>query len=859
MIDARADMIRELLGGDATASPASACVLRLLDCEYQARRRQALLSDEPPTTRARALREIAACFGTRNLDLEALALLHLRYASPVQLSAREIADHLGIDARTLRRRQRRGYLLLARRLAPAAPDDPPNRAASPLGGLPRFTGALVGREAALDRLGEQLRRHRALVITGPAGVGKTRLAVEWASRQVDSLRDGIWFVPLRHLDDPALLAQAVARVISADPFAGIDRGRWQAALSDREGLLLLDRCEAIDGACAELVAELLQGCPGMRVLLTSRCRSPEAAAPRLDLEPLATPPLEIDAPQLLASFSGVRLFVDQVIRERPGFTLDATTGPQVAELVRRLGGLPLAIERAADRAAVLPLERVTRDPTSCMALEGPRAASPASMGSVAASLDALLPEDRRLLDRLAVFAGSFDLDAVRSICGGLAVDPASTDCAAPGCHVLERLARLDQLGLIQARREAGRRRLHLVEILHACAEDRLERSGEAEDLRRRHAEHYAELAETADRGMSGPEGPTWTTRLTLEHDNLLAALRWSQRQDPRLALRIAGRLGRFWRIGGCPSLGRRELEAALAGAEPLILEPGLHAMALTAAGDLARQQGDLEPARRHFEAAVALARRAGDRPALAAALRGLGRAATVQSRSDEACQHLQESLDLGRSLEGPWDAAATLEDLGCLALQLGHPVRAIELLQRAVAGFTRAADPRAQANARAALARALAASGRWQPAGEQLRLALAETRRLGDRHGIARCQLGRARVELGLGRIDRAWPCLREALAIIDDARDRRRAIEWLELAARLRFADGDLELAARALGAAERLAQDPPIHPPADDRAARQALAASLSLRLGPIRLTQLQRADRPSAWQHVADACLA
>jgi predicted ATPase/DNA-binding SARP family transcriptional activator len=420
----------------------------------------------------------------------------------------------------------------------------PERPARPPTNLPARLSSFIGREADLARVAETLASSRLVTLTGPGGAGKTSLAIEASREAADSYRDGVWFVPLAGVTDPARVASAMAETLGiADPGAPAPRELLTAWFSQREALLVLDNCEHLIDACAGLVEHLLgTAAPGGRIMTTSR----EALGVPGEVQ-LPVPPLGDD--------DAVALFADRAASIHPGFTLGPDE-PVVRHICQQLDGMPLAIELAAARVNMLPVAEIARrlDDRFRLLTGGARTAE-ARHRTLRATIDwsyELLTEPQRiLLRRLAVFRG-WTLQAAEAVCAGGAV--ASGD-------VLDLLGGLVERSLVVAR--GGRFRL--LETIRQYAAERLAEAGEEEALRERHARHFLELAEQAEPQLRGPKQSRWLERLRAEDDNFQLALRWCREraaEDPDLGLRLAAALGWYWYVGRQID-GRRELGAML--------------------------------------------------------------------------------------------------------------------------------------------------------------------------------------------------------------------------------------------------------------------------------------------------------
>ncbi len=571
--------------------------------------------------------------------------------------------------------------------------------------LPVALTPLIGREEESRAVRGALAGARLLTLTGAGGCGKTRLALAVATDLLASYRDGVWLVELAALTDAALVPQAVAAAFGVREEAGTPlTATLGAALRARTALIVLDNAEHLRAACAALVAALLAAAPGLRVLATSRAplgvpgevawRVPSLAVPGVvpGVVPgevpgagAATDPRALAA---LGEVAAVRLFVARARERQPGFGLTPQNAATVAEVCRRLDGIPLALELAAARLAILPIAQLAgRLDDALRLLTGGGRAMAERQQTLRATLDwsyALLsPAQRTLLRHCGVFAGGFALEALEAVCGGGVGVPGG------GEGLLDDLTGLAEHALVQVELLAEpEARYRLLETVRQYAAERLVEAGEGDALHERHAAHYLALAETsAPHFASGVPAP-WLARLEREHDNLRRALAWSiGRGETDRALRLVGSLWRLWYFGGAVGEGRRWCAATLA----LPADPadealaGPLALALHGAGRLAYLQGDHVAALAFVERGLAIQRRRGDEREIAALLLTRSAIAIGQHRYDEARVDAEGSLALGRLLDDRNGMAGALNSLGLVATYRGAYPRAREYYEEALA------------------------------------------------------------------------------------------------------------------------------------------------------------------------------
>jgi non-specific serine/threonine protein kinase len=555
--------------------------------------------------------------------------------------------------------------------------------------VPRPRTALVGREAEMAAARALLLEDTVplLTLTGPGGVGKTRLALALAHAVAPAFAAGVVWVELAPLADPDLVPATVAAALGLVPAP--DRSlaaQLAAALRDRPALLLLDNVEHLAPAVAALVALLLAACPTLQVLATGRAPLHVGGEHEVPVDPLPVPAADAVArPEALAENAAVRLFAERARAVRPGFAVDAGNAAAVAAIVRRLDGLPLAIELAAARTKLLPpaalLARLER---RLPLLTGGRRDAPARQrtmrDAIAWSHDLLPPAEQALFRRLAIFDGGFTLDAAAAVAdvGGDG-----------GLDVLEGVASLvDQSLLREAAGTGGDPRVGMLATVREYGLERLVDAGEEGPIRDAHAQSCLALAERAAPHLLGPGQDAWLDRLAAERANLRAALGWLQAHgDAAASLRLAGALWRFWSIRGDWREGRLWLERALAqgGSD----RTPARAEALAGLATLAAYQADFDPAIAAAEESLAIARELGDQFGMAVALEILGHVAHLRGELDAADARLAAALAAVHAVgdavpTAPALATVVLDQLAAVAIDRGDAARVEQLAEEAL-------------------------------------------------------------------------------------------------------------------------------------------------------------------------------
>lgn len=632
--------------------------------------------------------------------------------------------------------------------------------------IPEPPTPLVGRQRDIAEAVHRLRwgGARLLTITGPGGVGKTRVAIAVARELERDMADGVLSLPLAPLQDAALVAVSLFRALDLRETSGqriedvlVD------ALRERDMLLVLDNFEHLLDA-AHLVSRLLHECRQITVLVTSRTALRIQGEQRFELSPLEVPGVDtLKNLEIAGRYPAMELFLDRAKAVKRSFELTEVNIRAVVEISARLDGLPLAIELAAARINLLtPQALLMRLDQRLRALTEGGSDLPdrqqTMADTIAWSYYLLDEEGQRVLRQLSVFAGGWTLEAAD------AVTEHTDSVKWLGMLVDSSLVVVEQRDAVDGFKEP---RYRMLETIREYAAERLDESGELHRLRRQHARYYLDLAEMSRDTWAGPEQITWLARLEADHDNLRAALRWAEETgETALGLRVAAALRPFWMAHGHLSEGRGWLEELLAqsrqGETPEV-DALVRANALRAAGVLARQQGDVEQAQQLIEESLVLSRDLGDRAGMGTALNALGIIASSQGDYVRATGLYGESLALAREQGDRAAAALILSNLAEDATILGDYGRAAALHEEALA-----------------LSRSLG----WVSA-----------------TGLALQGLGEVRYYQG--DYARATALLRESLVYYRDTSYETYAAENLEILARVACAEGEMTRAARLLGAA--------------------------------------------------------
>jgi len=609
--------------------------------------------------------------------------------------------------------------------------------------IPTYVSGFIGREKELVAVKQLIKENRLVTLTGAGGSGKTRLALKIAHDLWEKFKERVWFVELASLTDPSLVPQKIASTLEIREQS--NRPLLDSIVnyfSTRPSLLVLDNCEHLIEASAEITNTLLQKCADLKILATSReglgimgevtWIVPPLSLP--ELQPWRDPDSARDSLNKYEKSESVQLFIVRATAISPEFKLTRNNGAWVAEICRRLDGMPLAIELAAARVRTLSVQEIAKrlDDRFNLLTSGSRTA-PARHLTLAAIIEwsyTLLSEkEQKLLQRFSVFLGGGTLNAIESVCMGNDINKS---------EVLDTLSQLVDKSLVIANRRSGKNRYSLLETIREYALGKLSQSNELGTIQNHHLDFFLQFAEEAEQKIKGPEEFIWFERLEDEHDNLRVALSWAfESQNPEAGIRLTSGLFFFWFVRGYLLEGIDWLEKVLPRGQDV--SPHLKADALKNLGSLLlwRDEKGYERSTKLLEESLTLYQQLGDDSGIAWVLNQLGLIAVGQNDFERAKQLLNESLTIRRRLGDPWNIAHTLQNFFLIAWHDNNLVAARKYTEETLDWFQQAGYQRGVVGTLADLGEIAHKEGDSERAINLLKYVLEQIFQFGDKWSVA--------------------------------------------------------------------------------------------------------------------------
>jgi predicted ATPase/DNA-binding winged helix-turn-helix (wHTH) protein len=790
------------------AEQAGCYVYRFGRCELQPSERRLLISGEPAAITPRAfdvlltLVERAGQLVTKDQLLEIVWPRLVVEDNNLQQQVSSLRRMLGAEA--IDTVPGRGYrfALEPRRVAPARVPEPS------LGNLPRQLTSFIGREREVGEAGRLLQATRLLTLVGMGGIGKTRLALELAAGALPAYPDGAWFLDLASIRDPSHVASQAAQILGVEEAPGRQLLTALCAFArERTLLLVLDNCEHLIDACADLANTMLRSAPGLRIVATSREALRVPGEQIYSVLPMRVPArrAQFDA---MASCDAVQLFVERTRLHRPDFVLTEQDAPAVAELCARLEGIPLALELAAARMRTLSIVDINRGLSDRFSLltRGDRVLIERQRtlrALVDWSYELLQPDERVLCDRLGVFAGGFEIAAAEAICGHEPL--ASAD-------IVDLLASLVDKSLLMAEQRDDSTRYRMLETIRDYAREKLHARGEATATAVRHCNHFLSIAKAANEGLKGVEQRTWAERLEAEIDNMRAAIAFALKGgvDPIVAVKFQVALLKFRLLRGYVTEGVNDVNAALA-LPAVRASPVAHAHALYVGAGLARSRGEYAEAARLLEACLVLRCDGCSRVDFAATLSTLALVRLEEGDAVGAREREEEALGIFRELGDRIGEAIGLLHLGQIEMYVGDNKQARRRFQACFDIARAIRHSEIESECERMLGELALEEGDVAGARQRFVSSLQACREAGDKRDEAISLWWIARTDIVAGERSLAREKLEQALAAFADFDMKFEMIGCLEDFAGLAQADGDAKRAvwlyAAASAARERQA----------------------------------------------------
>ncbi len=712
--------------------------------------------------------------------------------------------------------------------------------------LPREMTSFIGREDEILAIKRLLRESRLITITGSGGCGKSRLALRVAADILEEHPDGVWWAELASISDASLVANAVAAALSIrEVHSQLLSRTLSNHLSQSRALIVLDNCEHVVSACADLAGILLEACPGLTILATSREPLGIDAEFSWRVRSLSLPMAEDEATGSLVRSEAVRLFIDRARQRRPDFRLTVGNGPAVTRICTRLDGIPLAIELAAARVRVLAPEQIADGLKDRFRLltGSSRTAAPRQQtlqASVDWSYNTLSDSERTILTRVSVFAGGFTLAAAEAVANteGIARD-----------EVLDLVSRLVDRSLVLMDDAGGGARFRLLETIRQYADAKLAEAGAADEARMRHRDYFIGLAEVVEPLLTGHEQEARLVQLDMESDNIRSALEWCRERGDAVELqRLSGALALYWLFRGHLAEGESQLRAALQSSADV--PPLVRAKVMWGLGYLCVFTSDAETIDKLSVECLAIAHELGDRQLEARSLLAQGWPALLIGGDSDPIELFERSADLAREMEDSFCLEESLQGLGLSHNFRGDPTVARAALEECLVVARGSGNHWSERQARTWLGLTALFQGELREAGSLLEMAVAESRAADDQYmlsmalfiqgwnqeltgdyaaskksleeslevsraegnvfGVALSAMEGAWLEQALGNTEAAAPLEDEAqmlLTALDSV-----GLDYLNLSlmARGRLARGDIAAAHRILNSADESAMAP-------------------------------------------------
>ena len=627
---------------------------------------------------------------------------------------------------------------------------------SPLNNLPLERTSFIGRVDQIDALKNKLSKNRLVTITGPGGCGKTRLSLAVAERVLNSFTDGALFVQFDSLEDSNLVPQALASLLSVREATGSTIVETMVATIKRKSLLLVfDNCEHVLDSASQLADSILQSCPHVKILATSRERLGVSGEQIYLVPSLSLPNMRGQRGlEDLDHSEAMQLFVERASAVKSDFEVTAENVSAISTLCVRLDGIPLAIELAAARVSSLSVDQINLRLKDLFGmLTGGAKTNPLRQQTLRALIDwsyeLLNPQEQRILGQLSVFVGGCTLEAAEFI---------GDEANSSESQVLELIQSLVNKNLVVSEEKNGQRRFRMLQTILQYSQEKLAHSSESDGIKDRHQTFFLNLAEEAEPHMAGAMQVSWLNRLEQDHDNFRAAIDYSgTRPDSQpVKMRLATALHRYWYVRGLLREGREILERLL-DCEGPHAPTRFRVKALLADAELAFRQGEFTVARMRYNHALEMARELQDKIGTSSAIFGIGNIALRQGKFSHAREFCGESLCLQRETGDKSGCAWTLSILGIVARCEGEKSNSRAYLKESLALFTEVDDLHGQAHTIHNMALNDLKDEQFEESNRKLDQSLSIRYALGDLQGIADSLVQKGQVASAMKDYNKAY------------------------------------------------------------------------------------------------------
>jgi predicted ATPase/class 3 adenylate cyclase/Tfp pilus assembly protein PilF len=631
--------------------------------------------------------------------------------------------------------------------------------------LPIQLTSFIGREKEMKDVKDKLRQNRLLTLNGTGGSGKSRLSLQAGADLIDDFANGVWFVELAAVSDPEFLTSEIINAlgIREEPKKTPEETLVDY-LKDKEILIILDNCEHLINACAELTERLLSSCPKLKIIATSREALNCEGEQTFKIPALTHPdPNSKDTPEQLTQYESVRLFIERALSVNPKFRVNNENAPALAEVCSRLDGIPLAIELAAARTKVLSIEKIFErlDDRFSLLTGGKRTALPRQQTLRALidwSYNLLTEEEKILWGRLSVFSGGWTLEAAEEVC---------EDEVTGKNEIVEMLSQLTEKSIVIYDESKERYRM-----LESMKQYGIEKLSDKNGMFLRHLNYYLELSEKAEPELNGNDPKLWLDILEADHSNFISAIDWStNNENTEKGALVAAALGGFWSTKGHYSTGIRLNENIIQS--PGEIDKSVKGKLLSSIGVFKFSQGDYEQAKKYSKESLAIRREIGDNSGIAVSIENLGKATALLGDIEQAKEYYEESLVIRKEIGDKSGIADSMHSLGTLSANQGDYEQAKEYYEESLIIRREIGSKNGIAATIHNLGSLSSYQGDYAQAVKYFEESLIVRKEIGDKNGIAATIHNLGTISIHQGNYEKARRYLDESLAVRKEIGDK--------------------------------------------------------------------------------------